>query len=231
MAYSGLTGQEIEARIAALLLRPFHAVPATAAILQTFVVNTTIREICRQRDWTALGETVTGLTITAGTREVPAPDRIKNHLRPYWLDANTRHRISGEYRDESVTMEWIREHYPDPTDTDSEPLYFTVHGANLVIVPTLSADVSFELDCNRFPADLAPAGRNWFTENCADAIIFLGAALGSKILNEETRAQHWAAMGAECLKSAMNTDLGEQISRTGPLSAHVGSFDSGHGWR
>jgi hypothetical protein len=228
MAYAGPTCQEIQDKIAAMVLaRPLATASAMSDTLLLGAVNWTIREIERRHDWQAMRTTDEGLSTAAGTPYVELPATYKKMASGY-EEKGCVFRLEGQewvqvpmvYNGQLLDLVRLRRMYRDPTDAD-EPRYCCVEGRRLYFGPTPNDAYGLRLVCLRFTADLSAGDRNWFTENLEEAIVEGGTARACFWIHQEEESKRRFARFWQLVDQAFAVDAYEPAARTGPRSAIV----------
>jgi hypothetical protein len=228
VAYTGSTCQEIQEKVAAMVLaRPLAASSSMSETLLLAAVNWTIREIQRRHDWQAMRTTLTSLSTAAGAASVDLPPTFKKMAPGYEengcvfrLDGGDWVRLPIVYSGQLLDLATLRRLYKDPTDTD-EPKYCCVEGRRLYFGPTPDDAYGLRVLCLAFTADLAADERNWFTENLEEAVVEGGTARACFWIHQEAEAQRRLARFWQLVAEAFAADAYEPAARTGPRSAIV----------
>jgi len=220
--YTGLTFAQVKQVVEGVVLREMSDEAALQDLLLGLCVNTALRTIEDSYDnWRVLEATVTtddaGSTLqtTPASREVPLPARYKGGFALYRLDGNSREPIPATVGGKPITMPWIRENHPDPTETSDTPLAACIYGENIILVPTPASAITLELDCRCYVADLAEAGdRNWFTMHLAKVLTDLAAGEAFDVLGEDALAGRWLEKGRARLSARIGSEITELVRRT-----------------
>lgn len=109
-------------------------------------------------------------------------------------------------------VEYIRECYPDPTDTGSPKYYAVFDNTTFILGPTPDASYNMEMHYYGYPTSIVTAGTSWLGDNF-DSVLLYGSLLEAYTFmkGEADVIQNYTARYNEAL--AMLKQLGEGKNR------------------
>jgi len=114
--------------------------------------------------------------------------------------------------------EYLREYWPDPTQTDT-PLYYSDYDyTHWLVAPTPDTNYTFEvLYYQRVPPLSSANQTNWFTEYAPQAMLYGSLLQAMPFLKNDERVQLWQAMYQQAIEMLKL----ENVARIGDRQAIV----------
>jgi hypothetical protein len=114
--------------------------------------------------------------------------------------------------------EYLREYWPDPTQTDT-PLYYSDYDyTHWLVAPTPDTNYTFEvLYYQRVPPLSSANQANWFTEYAPQAMLYGSLLQAMPFLKNDERVQLWQAMYQQAIEMLKL----ENVARIGDRQAIV----------
>lgn len=224
MSYNGPSFDQLKTLARGIILRELHADAGVADDLLDLCVHGAIDDAEDYYDWETLQATVVTtdaggpLVTTVGSRLVAKPARYKGGARLYYLAGNVRKPIALSVAGKPISMEWMRENHPDPTQQAAAPVAMCEWGENFLLVPTPSAALTLELDAALRTPDLVAGegegSRNWFTAHLGQAVLAMAVAGALEILGEQAAADRFRGLGQRQVAARADTEMTARVRRT-----------------
>lgn len=156
-------------------------------------------------------------TFTAGTSVYPKPSRWRRTLSWNWGNGtgnNTRNQLYLR------SYEFIRDYWPDSTQTDS-PLYYADYGYEHYLVgPTPDAASPFEISFLQLPDPISALNQtNWITNYAPDLFLYACLVEAIPFLKNDERIPTWIMMYDRALASLNGQDDQRVLDRASNRSS------------
>jgi hypothetical protein len=118
------------------------------------------------------------------------------------------------------SYEFVRNYWPNPTQT-GQPKFYSDYGYDhLLIAPTPDQDYPFEYGYLQLPEPLSPSVQtNWLTNNAPDVLLYATLLEAVPFLQNDERIPVWQSMYDKGIASLNTQDDQRQLDRSSNRSA------------
>ena len=117
------------------------------------------------------------------------------------------------------SYEYLRNYWPDESQTASPEFYADYDYANWLIAPTPNAASTLEVLYYEQPALLGPTLQsNWLTEYAPELVLYASLLEATPFLKNDERVQLWQSLYDRCAQAFNGQDLGRILDRAAQRS-------------
>lgn len=174
------------------------------------LINLAERRLARELKIQGTVTVMTGL-FAAGTPVYPKPNRWRETV-----SMNCSTAAGGNTRTEIFprSYEYCRSYWPNDTQTGTPRFYADYDYSNWLIVPTPSADLSFEVLFYEQPPYLDDTTQtNWWTEYAPNALLYAALLEAAPFLKNPDMIQTWEGFYNRCIASLNGEDMRQIVDR------------------
>lgn len=174
------------------------------------LINLAERRLARELKIQGTVTVMTG-TFTAGTSVYAKPNRWRETVSmncSTTAGGNTRREIFPR------SYEYCRSYWPNDTQTGTPRFYADYDYSNWLIIPTPSADLSFEVLFYEQPAYLDDTNQtNWWTEYAPNALLYAALLEAAPFLKNTEAIQTWEGFYNRAIASLNGEDMRQIVDR------------------
>lgn len=174
------------------------------------LINLAERRLARELKIQGTVTVMTG-TFTAGTSVYAKPNRWRETVSmncSTTAGGNTRREIFPR------SYEYCRSYWPNDTQTGTPRFYADYDYSNWLIIPTPSADLSFEVLFYEQPAYLDETNQtNWWTEYAPNALLYAALLEAAPFLKNTEAIQTWEGFYNRAIASLNGEDMRQIVDR------------------
>lgn len=117
------------------------------------------------------------------------------------------------------TYEYLRNYWPDPTQTDTPTFYADYDYSHWLLVPTPATNQTLEILYYEQPRFLGPEFQtNWITEYIPDLLLYASLLEATPFLKNDERIQTWQTLYDRAAQAVNGEDLKRILDRTAARS-------------
>jgi hypothetical protein len=115
--------------------------------------------------------------------------------------------------------EYLRNYWPDPTQTDTPTFYADYDYSHWLLVPTPATNQTLEILYYEQPRFLGPEFQtNWITEYIPDLLLYASLLEATPFLKNDERIQTWQTLYDRAAQAVNGEDLKRILDRTATRS-------------
>jgi hypothetical protein len=115
--------------------------------------------------------------------------------------------------------EYLRNYWPDPTQTDTPTFYADYDYSHWLLVPTPATNQNLEILYYEQPRFLGPEFQtNWITEYIPDLLLYASLLEATPFLKNDERIQTWQTLYDRAAQAVNGEDLKRILDRTAARS-------------
>jgi hypothetical protein len=115
--------------------------------------------------------------------------------------------------------EYLRNYWPDPTQTDTPTFYADYDYSHWLLVPTPATNQTLEILYYEQPRFLGPEFQtNWITEYIPDLLLYASLLEATPFLKNDERIQTWQTLYDRAAQAVNGEDLERILDRTAARS-------------